>query len=431
MGIEVIVPILLATMLLMLSLGVPVAFSVGTASLVGYWMAQGARGLEMVSSAPWLVGFNYTILAIPVFILMGHFLEKSGITESFFRAIHAWVGRVPGSLGVAALLTGGVLAGCSGSGAATQATLGSIAWPHLKKWGYSNKLATGLLIGGGSLGPLIPPSGALILYGALTDQSVARLFMAALIPGVVTMFVMISYIVVRVKLNPSLAPSPEPVGWDVRLRSLGHFAPFSIVILVVLGSIYFGWATPTEAASVGVALAFVLMVLYGRCTLGAIIEGTRQAVLTAGFIILIVVFALSMSSAMVFFGLPQLLHEYFRQSGLGSAGLFTLLVALYLVLGCFIDGNSMQVLTVPLLTPLLKAAGIDLVWFGVALVILIEIGTMTPPFGMHIFIVQGVTGRPAQEIVQGVAPYWILWLAVIVLMWFFPWLVLWFPSTMM
>ena len=416
----------------MLATGVPVAFAVGTAGLSMFFLVHGDIGLQMASTIPWSHGFNYTLLALPLFVLMGHILNQSGIMEHLFKMISNWLSWIPGCLGVAGLLSSAALAAASGSGAATQATVGTVVWPRLEEAHWSPKLSFGLLLGGGSLGPLIPPSGMLILYGAITETSVAKLFMAALIPGILMTFIQIGYVVIRVLLNHSLAPSAVMPSWGERIRSLTKVIPFVILIFAVLGSIYFGWATPTESASVGVMMSLVLMIAYRRFSVRVIIDASKDAIITSTFIIMLVVFASVLSGLLIFSGLPHSIESFIVSMNIGKGTLVTFFVVIYFVLGCFIDGMSIMVITVPLLVPLLESVGVDLIWMGICIVILIELGTMTPPFGLHLFILQGVVGEKAKmdEIILAAVPYIFMWASFILILWFWPDIALWLPRTM-
>jgi C4-dicarboxylate transporter DctM subunit len=419
-------------MFILLATSVPVAFAVGTAGLAAFYFFYGDFGLQMVSTVPWSHGFNYTLLALPLFVLMGHILNQTGIMERLFRTMSNWLSWIPGCTGVAALMSSAALAAASGSGAATQATVGTVVWPRLEAANWSQRLSFGLLLGGGSLGPLIPPSGMLILYGAITETSVGALFMAALIPGIVMTLIMMTYVVIRVVLNPSLAPPEVAPGWRERIESLAQVIPFAVLIFGVLGSIYFGWATPTESASLGVVLSVVLMVLYRRFSFKAILEASKDAIITSTFIIMLVVCASILANLFIFSGLPQAIEKFVETSHIGKGGAFLTLVIMYLLLGCFIDGMSIMVITVPLLIPLLEASGINLIWLGVCVVILIEVGTMTPPFGLHLFILQGVVGEKAKtdEVVRAAIPFIIMWASLLLILWLWPALALWLPGTL-
>ena len=432
MSAEIISLVTIVLMFVMLSTGVPVAFAVGTAGLAAFYFFHGDFGLQMVSTVPWSQGFGYTLLALPMFVLMGHILNKTGIMERLFRTMSLWLSWVPGSIGVAALMSSAALAAASGSGAATQATVGTVIWPTMREANWSRHLSFGLLIGGGSLGPLIPPSGMLILYGAVTDTSVGKLFMAALIPGLLMTLLMMVYVVIRVVLNPSLAGHQEAAsGWRERFASLVEVIPFAILIFAVLGSIYFGWATPTESASIGVIMSLLLMVIYRRFSFETIIEASRDAIITSTFIIMLVVFASILANLLIFSGLPQTISKFLETAHIGKGGLFVALIILYLVLGCFIDGMSIMVITIPLLVPILQSVGIDLIWLGVCVVILIEVGTMTPPFGLHLFILQGCVGdAKTDEIVSAVIPFIIMWTGFLWILWLWPETALWLPGFM-
>jgi len=423
--------IALGVMIVMLCTGVPVALAVGVAALGGFCLLSGGlNGLSQAAAVPWHHAFSFTLMALPLFILMGFILERIGITGGMFRFVSNWVGQIPGSLGLATLLSCGIFAAVCGSGTATAATMSTICYPHLEKYKYNRRFIAGLLNAGGSLGPVIPPSGAIILYGVLTGQSVAKLFAAAIIPGILVIAVMSLYIMIASRVKPTFAPKPPKVTWGEKISSVRFIAPFLVLIFLVLGGIYLGWATPTEAASLGAFGALGLMVSYGRFNARTFQESIKQTVLTSAFILIIVTFALMLGDLFKYAGLPQWLAKQVISWGVSYWGVFTGLIVIYLVMGMFLDPASVQVITIPLLAPVLELLGFDLILFGVVLVLLIEVGTMTPPFALHVFVIQGVTNIPYQDCIRGALPFAIIWVVVILLVVAFPSLALWFPSVL-
>lgn len=421
----------LGLMFVMLATGIPVAFAVGIAGLGGYFMLAGIeRGLSMASNAPWQHAFSFTLMALPLFIMMGFLLERAGIIEGLFRFMTDWVGHLPGSQGIATLLACGVFSAVCGSGTATTATMSSICYPQLERLKYNRSLSAGILAAGGSLGPVIPPSGGLILYGVLTEQSVAKLFAASAIPGLVVLFVMSAYVMIRATLNPSMAPKLPPAAWGTRIASFRHIFPFALLIVLVLGGIYLGWATPTEAAAVGVFGSLLLMLVYRRLNPGSVHESLKQTVLAAAFIMAIVVFAMMLGDLFKYAGLPHWLAGLIKMWDLPYWAVFVGIVVIYLILGMFIDSVSIIVITVPLFAPVLEILGFDLITYGVIVILLTEIGTMTPPFALHIFVVQGITKVPYQDCVRGVFPFIIIWSIVVFVLAIFPPLTKWLPGVL-
>jgi len=417
-------------MLVFLSTGIPVAFAVGIAGLGAFFLFSGSEGLLMARGIPFYKGFSFQLLAIPFFILAGHILHQTGIVASFFQTANNWVRRVPGAMGVATLLVCGAFSAVLGSGAAATATMSTVAYPQLRDRGFDARLSFGILTGGGSLGPVIPPSGVLILYGVLTEVSVAKLFMAALIPGIIAMLVMAAYVSIRSLINPNLAPQGPLVSWREKITSLRHVIPLLILILIVLGSIYTGWATPSEAAALSVVAAFCLMLIYRAFSWKYIQGALRETILNASFIVIIVVFALTMATVLLYYNFGGFLLEKILEWQLSKWTVFCFLMLLYLFWGMFIDGVSIIVISVPLLAGVLQQLGFDLIWFGVICVIMVEIATMTPPFGMHLFIVRGITGESFVDIAMGTLPFVFLWLGVVALLCFFPELTLWLPRVL-
>jgi len=431
MNIGIISLVTLIIMMVFLSTGIPVAFAVGIAGLAAFYFFAGDQGLLMAQGIPFYHGFSFELLAIPFFILMGHFLDRSGIISRFFQTTSSWLTRIPGALGIATLFVCGTFAAVLGSGAAATATMSTVAYPRLLELRYDKKISLGILAAGGSLGPVIPPSGALIVYGTLAEQSVTRLFMAALVPGIIAMLVMMVYILIRAILNPSLAPQSTSVSWSQKIASLRHVFPVITLILMVLGTIYAGWATPSEAAALGATGAFILMISYRAFSWDNVRSALRETILTSSFILIIIVFALTMSTVLTYYNFPGWLVETIGGWHVPNLVVFIFLVLIYLILGMFIDGMSMIVITVPLLAPALEQLGFNLIWFGIVLVLLVEIGTMTPPFGMHLYIVKGITKSSFTDVTVGTLPYVGIWLGIVIILYFFPILVLWLPNLFM
>jgi tripartite ATP-independent transporter DctM subunit len=323
-----------------------------------------------------------------------------------------------------------VFAAVSGSSVATAAAIGTVAIPEMTRRGYERRLLFGSLAAGGTLGILIPPSIPMIIYGAMVDQSVERLFIGGVVPGILLTLLFMAFIWVRVTVTPSLVPPAEAAPtWGERLRSLPGVAPMVCLILLVLGSIWLGYATPTEAAAVGATAAMLLAALARRLTWTAFRESVAGTVRTTCMVLFIIVGAQILSYGLVRSGVSRALTAWVVGVGLSRWLLLGIIVLLYIFLGCVIDGVSMMVLTIPILYPIVIAAGFDPIWFGIVLVIMIELGAITPPVGLNMFVIQGLSGgRPLSEIVWGSLPFGVLMLVEIVIISLFPGLVTWRPS---
>ncbi len=424
--------VLVAGLLIGMISGIPVAFVLVISGTLALFIIEGYEGVRYITSMPWYKAFNYEILAIPLFIWMGLLLRHSGMINQMFRMITNWVGRVPGSLVTAILITSGAFAAMSGSGAASTATMGATSYPEALKYGYDRRFVAGAINAGGGLAPLIPPSVALVFYSSLTDVSVARLFAGGIIPGVVALAMLVGYVIVRAVLNPSMCPKPAPVGWSERIASLSVLPSAAVTMFFVLGGIFLGWYTPTEAAAIGVVTVILTLTIYRRFNFKmifwAIWNSLREATAISVIILVLVVCGYIYSQVLTYFGLPQMVGRELGKAGLSVWQLQIAMVVLTFVLGMFLDSWTLMVITIPFLVPILLTVGVDLVWFGIFIVAMMEIGTMTPPFGMHFFVLQGVTGISYEDAVRGVFPFVLVWLVFVAVIILFPELVTWLPE---
>jgi tripartite ATP-independent transporter DctM subunit len=363
---------------------------------------------------------------------MGSIILHSGISSSFYKGLSKWLDHVPGSLAHSNILACSIFAAISGSSVATAAAIGAIAIPEMESRGYDRSLIYGSLAAGGTLGILIPPSVIFILYGAIVGASVGRLFIAGVIPGVLLSSLFAIYIGMRTLLNPSLVPRSEVhATWGERLKGMLDVMPIFILMFMILGGIYFGISTPTEAASVGVFGAFLMALLTKRMNWNILKGSLYDAIKTNCMIMFIVVGAQIMSYSLVTAGIPRGLVALITSFDVSPEIIFAFLCLLYLVLGCFMDAISLMLLTLPVVYPVMMSLGYDPVWFGVVLVILLEVGLITPPVGMNLFVIQGLAKSPLSVVAWGALPYVIMMLIMVLLIAIFPSLALWLPSKMM
>jgi len=416
----------------LLLMGLWIAFGLGLAGMLVLLLASGSQGLAPLASISWNTAESFVLTSVPLFILMGEVILRAGLSDNFYRSVAVWMRGLKGGLLQSNIMACAVFAAVSGSSVATAAAIGTVAIPEMLKRGYERKILFGSLAAGGTLGILIPPSIPMIIYAAMVEQSVERLFIAGIIPGIVLSLLFMAYIWGRVAVQPHLTPPDlEQVGWRERLASLSGLPAMVGLIVLVLGSIWFGFATPTEAAAVGASAAILMSVLAGRLSWAVARETLMGTVRTTCMVLFIILGAQILSYALVKTGVSRALTEWVVAQGLSKWVLFAILVVLYIFLGCIIDGISMMVLTLPILYPIVIAAGFDPIWFGVVLVILIELGQITPPVGLTMFVIHGLSGgRPISEIVWGSLPFGILMLAEIVLVSLFPGMVTWLPSKM-
>ena len=429
---EVTFLLVVGLLLVLLLSGLWIAFGLGLAGIIVLLLHGGPPALAPLGYVSWNTVESFVLTSVPLFILMGELILRAGLSENFYRSMGLWFHGLKGGLLQSNIVACAVFAAVSGSSVATAAAIGTVAIPEMTRRGYEPKILFGSLAAGGTLGILIPPSIPMIIYGAMVEQSVERLFIAGVLPGIVMSLIFMAYIWVRVAVTPSLVPPAEArPTWAERFSSLVGVAPMFLLILLVLGSIWLGYATPTEAAAVGAAAAMVLAVASRRLSWRVLTESVTSTIRTTCMVLFIIVGAQILTYALVKTGASRGLTAWVVGLGLSKWILFAIVTVLYIFLGCIIDGVSMMVLTLPILYPIIIAAGFDPIWFGIALVILIELGNVTPPVGLNMFVIHGLSGgRPIGEVIWGSLPFGILMLAVLALISIFPGLVSWLPSTL-
>ncbi len=434
MSLELIILVLLGSLTLMLLIGQWTALALGAVGVLVLYLSKGLIGLQALSSVIWNNSASYILIAVPMFLLMGEIILRSGVSGYFYRGVVVLLGWLPGGLLHANILSCAVFSAVSGSSVATAATVGTVAIPEMMKRKYSPRMTFGSLAAGGTLGILIPPSIVMVLYGALVEESIAKLFMAGIFPGLMLSGIFMIYIATRLILDPKLVPvepprAPGEIG--SKLSDALHVFPVLGLLVTVLGGIYIGFATPTEAAAVGAAGAIVLAALYGNLNAKVFNESVMSTVKTTCMVVFIIIGAQILSTALTYSGASRTISEWVLSLGLSKWSFFGVLVVLYIVLGCFIDGISMIYMTLPVLLPLIKQFGFDLIWFGIVLTILIELGQITPPVGLNLFTIHAISGGYSfSEVVKGSAPYVVLMLIMIVILCVFPEIALWLPTTM-
>ncbi|WP_341890879.1 TRAP transporter large permease subunit [Variovorax sp. YR752] len=374
---------------------------------------------------------SWTLTALPLFLWMGEILFRTRLSESMFRGLAPWINRLPGRLLHTNVIGCAIFAAVSGSSAATCATIGKITLPELKRRGYPDGMAVGTLAGAGTLGLLIPPSIIMIVYGVAANVSIAKLFIAGVLPGLLLALLFMGYIVVWALRHPEQVPAADaPLPLLAKLRESRHLIPVVTLIALVLGSIYTGVATATEAAALGVAGSLGLAAVEGSLTWKHLREGLAAATRVYCMIGLILAGAAFLTLAMGFIGLPRHLAEFIGSLNLSPFALMLMLVAFFIVLGCFLDGISMVVLTMAVLMPTVQKAGFDLIWFGIFVVLVVELAQITPPVGFNLFVLQGLTRRDITWIARRSMPLFLLMFAFVLLLWFVPGIATWMPSQM-
>ncbi len=422
---------LLVVLLAFLAGGVWIAAVLFITGWVGMVMFTSSPAGPLMATTVWSASSNWALTSLPLFIWMGEILFRSRISEDMFRGLAPWVARLPGGLMHTNVLGCGIFAAISGSSAATAATIGRMTVPELGRRGYDVRMVTGSLAGAGTLGLLIPPSIIMIVYGVAADVSIARLFVAGVLPGVLLMALFSGYIALWALGKPELQPPREAaVPLRAKLAASRTLIPTVVLIAAVVGSIYAGVATPTESAALGVLGALVLSAWSGSLSKAVFIEGVHGAVKTSCMIGFILMGASFLTAAMGFTGIPRALAEFISHLGLQPWQLIAVLTALFIVLGCFIDGISMVVLTAAVILPTVKAAGIDLLWFGIFVVIVVEMAQITPPVGFNLYVLQGLTGKDMFYVARAALPFFLLMVVAVALIWAFPQIVTFLPGQM-
>jgi tripartite ATP-independent transporter DctM subunit len=433
-------PLIVASGLMLLTflLGLYVAAALGVLSL-GLLAVFSDRAMwGMFGLITWNTNTNFVLVAIPLFVMMGEILLRSGLTERLYQVISLWLNRLPGGLMHSNIAACALFAAVSGSSVATSATIGSVALPAFRERGYDERLVMGSLAAGGTLGILIPPSINMIVYGVLVEESVGRLYIAGILPGLMLTLLFMAVIVLGTRIMPHAAPREPGAPWRERLVGLVALGPVFFLMFLVLGTIYLGVATPTEAAAFGVVGALLLALGSGRVSAQMLRAVILSSARTTAMIMLILTAAFILNFTLSILGVPHRLSEGVAAMGLGPTATLLILIGFYLLLGTFMDGFAMMVTTIPVILPILKAQHIDLVWFGIIIVILTEAALISPPEGLNLYVIHGLRARGRREeenptimdVYVGVLPFFAAMIVAIGIVVAFPAIALWLPSTM-
>lgn len=421
--------ILAVTLLVLLAAGLWVAIALLIVGLIAMGMFTSAPAGAIMATTVWGSISTWTLTALPLFIWMGEILFRTRLSEDMFSGLVPWLTKIPGRLLHVNILGCAVFAAVSGSSAATALTIGKMSVPELTRRGYDEKQIIGSLAGSGTLGLLIPPSIILIVYGVAAEQSIIRLFIAGIIPGLLLATLFMGYVAIWSLLNPGRVP-PADAHFTLREKIMAsrRLIPVILLIVFVIGSIYAGWATATEAACLGVVGALGLSAASGTLSWATFCDSVMAATRTNCMICFILAGAAFLSTAMGFTGIPRGLAEWIKELGLSPYALLAALTLFFIVLGCFLDGISVVVLTVAVILPMVDAAGIDLLWFGIYVVLVVEMSQITPPVGFNLFVIQGLTGRNILYIARAALPFFLLMCVAVVILIAFPDLVTWLPE---
>lgn len=418
-------------LLALLAIGLPVAFALGIVGSVGLLLVGGPDLLVgILTSAPGSALASYEFLTIPMFLLMAEFMVASGISNTLFSSIACWTGRLPGGLGIATAVTGAAFGAISGSSTAAAATLSASSIPSMIKHGYEPRFASGVVSISGTLAMLIPPSVAIIFYGLLSGASVAKLLVAGIVPGALVTLVIILTIWILLWRNPRLAPRARAYTWAEKLGSLRVAGPFALLFLAVTGLIYLGIATPVESSALGALGALLFTLASGNLTRRVFVDAVASTLATSAMIGLIVICAQTFGYFITLTQATQDLVMWIDSLGLAPIVVILFIALLYLVLGCFLDQLSILILTIPIVLPVVVKLGFDPIWFGIFVIVLAEVGMVTPPVGLNVFVVARSTNMPVEEVFAGVWPHVVAHVLFVAALIAFPQIILWLPSTM-
>jgi len=431
MSVEIIGLIGIGVLLLLLFCGMWLGFAMAFVGFLGLIYVVGFQGAcKVLATLPYTTTAFYPISALPLFVLMGLVVGAAGLSTDLYDTAYKWFGRLPGGLAISTVFASGGFAAITGSSSASLVTIGSVALPEMKKYKYDPRLATGTVAAGGTIGILIPPSLGFILYAILTEESIGRLFMAGIIPGILEVVFYVGLIYLMCRLNPSLGPRGPKTAMGEKIRSLKNTWPVLLLFALVIGGIYGGIFTPTEAGAIGAFGAMVIILLMGRLNVRGLAVTTMEALKMTGMIVILVLGAFIFAHFLALSKLPFLLSEFITGMDIPPYATLVAIIFLYIILGMFLEIFSSILLTVPILFPSILAMGFDPIWFGVIMVRVMEIGLITPPIGMNVFMLAGVTDTPLGTIFRGIVPFVIADFAHVALLVAFPQISLYLPQTM-
>jgi C4-dicarboxylate transporter DctM subunit len=416
----------------LLAAGMPIGFAMGVAAFVGTLMLIDVNAaLALLGQTAYETALTYDLSVVPMFVLMGYIAGGAGLSESLYRACNAWLGHRRGGLALATIGGCGAFAAICGSSLATAATMSQIALPEMRRYNYDDRLATGAVAAGGTIGILIPPSVLMVIYGLLTETSITKLFLAGMVPGVLTVFGFMIAISVMTRINPSLGPPAGRSTVRQRLLALRDVWGTVVLFLLVIGGLYLGVFSPTEAASIGAVGALVLGILNGRFSWALLYDSLMETVKTTAMIFTILIGAILFNNFLILASLPDLVSNWITGLPLGHIAILIVILLMYFVLGCLLDSLAMVLLTIPIVFPIISALGFDPIWFGILVVMVVELGLITPPIGMNVFVIKGIARDvPLESIFRGVLPFVLAQIVLIALLVAFPQIALWLPSTM-
>lgn len=425
--------LMIVLLLVLLSIGLPIAFSLGISGVICIYMVTGwDTTYGFLSTTPFNTSASWLYVVLPLFILMGMLSYSAGINQDAFTIANNWLGRIKGGLAMATIGACSVFGATSGSSIAAAATMGKLAIPEMRRYKYSMELAAGCVAGGGTLSVMIPPSGILVIYGIITEESIGKLLIAGLLPGLLSAFIYMVGIYIWCSIKPNIAPSTDVrVSWRVRIASLKNGYGAVLIFGVVMGGIYTGIFTPTEAGAFGAAVALIILLMKSKARFRSLREGLTETAKVTCMFFTIVICAHFFTLGLTVSGIPRALVTHLIGLNMHPKVILVMLLAVYLPLGMFLDTVSLLFLTLPILFPVVKVLGFSGIWFGILVTKLIEVSLITPPLGLNVYVIKGILPEvDTGTIFKGCIPFLIMDILTLMILFFFPQIVLWLPSTM-
>ena len=432
MDTTLIVTLIMGLMFLLLALGMPIGFAMGTVGFVGTTLFISVEAaLALLGQTAFETAIDYNLSVVPLFVLMGSFATRAGLSESLYRACHTWLGHRRGGLALATIGGCGAFAAICGSSLATAATMTQVALPEMRRYHYDVRLAAGSIAAGGTIGILIPPSVILVLYGILTESNIGHLFLAGIFPGILMILLFMATVSLMTAHNPKLGPRGPKTTRLEKLRAFKNVWGTVVLFLLVIGGIYLGVFTPTEAAGIGAMGALMLGLIAQRMTAKVFLDCLIDTTKTTAMIFTILIGAILFNNFLVFSNMPVDVADWVNTLPFSAHAILVVILLIYLVMGCALDSLAMVLLTVPVFFPIAMSLGFDPIWFGILIVMVVELGLITPPIGMNVFVMKGIApDLPLGSIYQGVLPFVVAQILLIALLVAFPWVAVWLPSTL-
>ena len=416
---------------LLLLIGMPIAFTFFLSGLVGIVLFRGFEsGVSLAGMSPFSESSNYILLAIPLFILLGQFVFYSGLSKDLYYTTYRWLGRLRGGLAQATVMTCAFFAACTGSSMASVGTIAPIAMSEMERYKYDDRLACGSIASGGTLGILIPPSLAFIVYGYICEVPIGPLFIAGILPGILLTLMLMATVTILCSINPKLGPKGPACNFIEKLKSLKDIWWSVAIFVIILGGIYLGLFTPTEAAGMGAFAVFVILIIIRRMTWDILFKAVKDTIRITCMIFTIFIGAKVFNTFLGLSGIPQMAVDALAQLPIPPGSILFVILIAYVPLGCFIDSMPLALLTLPIVFPVIETLGFDPLWFGVLHVVTGEISLITPPVGMNVYVLSGVTGRKVEEVFRGTFPFLIAMIVTMIILFFFPTISTLLPNTM-